>query len=120
MQWCKYFTSYLYGHDVTDHTPVKAILPGPNRTGKHARWWTKVYASGVQVINSIADALSRSANTSDRLKSLSEYSPDISTILQSDPIDTEAESFGEEQRKHRELSEILHCIQTEELPQTEK
>lgn len=67
-----HFFSYLYGNRVTvltDHSAVKAILETPNPTGKHARWWTKVYGRGVKVVvikyragrnNVSADALSRS------------------------------------------------------------
>ncbi len=48
---------------------MKAVLETPNSSGKHARWWTKVYGSGVGEVrivyrsgksNSNADALSRS------------------------------------------------------------
>ena len=41
-----HFRYHLYGHAVTiitDHAAVKAILGTPNLTGKHARWWSKVY-----------------------------------------------------------------------------
>ena len=67
-----HFHSYLYGSRVTvftDHFSVKAVLETPNPTGKHARWWTKVYGRGVQSIviqyrarreNVSTDALSRS------------------------------------------------------------
>ena len=66
-----HFHSYLYGHDVTvhtDHTAVKAVLGGTDLHGKHARWWQKVYASGIRKLeivyrsgkeNKHADALSR-------------------------------------------------------------
>ena len=66
-----HFRAHLYGHHVTvftDHSAVKSILEPPNPTGKHARWWTKVYGSGVQSVNirhrsgkenTNADALSR-------------------------------------------------------------
>ena len=65
-----HFQYYLYGHDVTirtDHQVVKVILGSPNASGKHARWWSKVYSSGLRTIdityrpgreNSNADALS--------------------------------------------------------------
>ena len=46
-----HFHAYLYGHDVvvyTDHSAVKAILETPNPSGKHARWWSKVFGSGVK------------------------------------------------------------------------
>ena len=64
------FHSYLYGQSVTvltDHAAVRAILETPNPSSKHARWWTKVYDTGLKDIkivyragklNSTADALS--------------------------------------------------------------
>ena len=67
-----HFQHHLYGNTVTvytDHTAVKAVLETPNPTGKHARWWTKVYGRGVKEVRIIyragkenrnADALSRS------------------------------------------------------------
>ena len=66
-----HFHAYLYGNDVnvyTDHSAVKAVLETPNPSAKHARWWTKVYGSGVRNIqifyrpgkeNMNADILSR-------------------------------------------------------------
>jgi len=68
-----HFHTYLYGDDVTvytDHSAVKAVLETPSPSAKHARWWKKVYASGVQSVqimyrpgkeNSNADALSRNS-----------------------------------------------------------
>ena len=67
----QYFHAYLYGHQVTvitDHSAVKAILQTPSPNGKHARWWTKIFSSGVGKVdivyrpgkdNDCADALSR-------------------------------------------------------------
>ena len=67
-----HYHCYLYGHCVTvytDHSAVKALLETPNPTGKHARWWTKVFAQGVRRVHIVykagkenvnADALSRS------------------------------------------------------------
>ena len=46
-----HFHHYLYGHKVivfTDHFAVKAVLTNPGSNGKHARWWTKVYGTGVK------------------------------------------------------------------------
>ena len=66
-----HFHAYLYGHDVevrTDHSAVKAVLGTPSPSRKHARWWMKVYSSGVGTVTIIhkackenynADALSR-------------------------------------------------------------
>lgn len=53
----------------TDHSAVKAVLLAPNPSGKHARWWTQVYGSGIQEVDIVyrpgkkcanVDALSRS------------------------------------------------------------
>jgi len=67
----QHFHAYLYGHEVTvhtDHSAVKAVLETPSPSGKHARWWTKVFGSGVKKLdivyragkeNGNADALSR-------------------------------------------------------------
>lgn len=49
-----HYHAYLYGHGVTvftDHSTVKAILETPSPSGKHARWWTKVFGSGVTCVN---------------------------------------------------------------------
>lgn len=66
-----HFHAYLYGSEVTvftDHSAVRAILQTPNPTGKHARWWAKVFSQGVKHVNIVyragkdnvcADALSR-------------------------------------------------------------
>ena len=66
-----HFHAYLYGHEVTvftDHSAVKAVLETPSPCGKHARWWNKVFGSGVKKLdivyragreNGNADALSR-------------------------------------------------------------
>ena len=46
-----HFHAYLYGHNVqvfTDHSAVKAVLETPSPNGKHARWWTKIFGSGVK------------------------------------------------------------------------
>ena len=65
-----HFHAYLYGHDVlvyTDHSAVRAVLETPSASGKHARWWSKLFSSGLRSIkivyhpgkdNASADALS--------------------------------------------------------------
>ena len=67
-----HFNHYLYGSRIvvdTDHTAVKSILKAANPTGKHARWWTRVYGRGIKEVtiryragreNVNSDALSRS------------------------------------------------------------
>ena len=49
-----HFRYYLYGHNVTvitDHAAVKAVLGAPNLTGQHAGWWSKVYGSGIRLLD---------------------------------------------------------------------
>ena len=71
-----HFHAYLYGNDVTiyaDHSAVKAVLETPTPSAKHARWWSRVYGSGVRNIQIVykpgkenlnADALSRNPHGS--------------------------------------------------------
>ena len=52
----QHFRPYLYGHNMTvtvytDNSVVKAILRSPRSSGKHARWWSKVFCSGVKEVN---------------------------------------------------------------------
>lgn len=141
-----HFMPYLYGHDVTvltDHTAVKAILQAPNPSGKHARWWTKVYASGVRNVkiqyrpgrlNSSADALSRSPQSSSADESANQddprvatvttttsgSAPDITTLLSADPANLAPGNFADKQHKDPDLLEIINFIQKEQLPREEK
>ena len=65
-----HFRYYLYGHNVTiitDHAAVKAVLGSPNLTGKHARWWSKLYGSGIKQI----DIVHRSGKKNTHVDSLS-------------------------------------------------
>ena len=58
-----HFHAYLYGLH-TDHSALKAVLETPSASAKQARWWSKVYASGVRIVyrpgkeNTSVDALS--------------------------------------------------------------
>ena len=141
-----HFIPYLYGHDVTvltDHTAVKAILQAPNPSGKHARWWTKVYGSGVKSIkiqyrpgrlNSGADALSRSPQCSPSVDRTNQgrmqvatvttatvsTSPTIQTLLTAEPTDDIPDSFADEQQKDPALLEIFNYLLEEELPAEDK
>ena len=66
-----HFHYYFYGHNAnlyTDHSAVKTILQTSNANSKHARWWSKVFSSGIGCVeivywpgkdNLAADALSR-------------------------------------------------------------
>jgi len=102
---------YLYGNNVTivtDHAAVKAISGAPNLTGKHARWWSKVYRSGIKHIdiahhpgkrNSHADCLFRQlvmppppdedANVEVQITLISSEQNTIITLLEKEPKITE-------------------------------
>ncbi len=73
----------------TDHSAVKAVLKASNPTGKHARWWTKVYEAGTRCldifhrpgrINSNADALSRNPCFPAPLEGIAETEVQVATI----------------------------------------
>ncbi len=123
-----HYHCHLYGHPVTvytDHTAVKAVLETPNPSGRHARWWTKVYGSGVGEVrivyrpgknNASADTLSRSPVIPAPSEGLGEgelqvaavtcesgVDTTIPTLLASAPEPSEAISFGEEQRRDNEV-----------------
>ena len=67
-----HFRAYLYGSRTivyTDHSAVRSVLLDPHATGRHPRWWSRVYSSGLKEVDIIyrpgkenvcADALSRS------------------------------------------------------------
>ena len=101
----QHFRAHLYGHNVrviTDHSAVKSILGSPTASRKHARWWLKVFASGVKDIeimyrsgkeNDLADALSRNPIVSDQNDHLEvqvaqvheQCETDVNSLLQQDP-----------------------------------
>ena len=94
-----HFHSYLYGHSVvvyTDHSAVRAVLESSKPSAKHARWWTKVYGSGIRNLkiryrpgkaNANADALSRAAQAPAPLEGLGEAELQVS-VIHSEPQGT--------------------------------
>ena len=90
-----HFHAYLYDHDVevrTDHSAVKAVLSTPSPNGKHARWWTKVYSSGVGTVtithragkeNVNADALSRNPHGSSAINGVGEGEVQVAAVTNS-------------------------------------
>ena len=131
-----HFHTYLYGNHVTiytDHSAVKAVLQTPNPTGKHARWWTKVYGSGLKDVrivyragktNLSADALSRSPqappptgnNDEVQVAVMTSQETSIQFLLQLEPKSSPNESFTSEQRKDPHVREIIHFLEQGELP----
>ena len=87
-----HFRTYLYGQKVTiytDHAAVKAVLQNPSSSGRNARWWTKVYGSGLKEVhiiyragrkNTIADALSRSPQGSAPREGLAENEVQVASV----------------------------------------
>ena len=135
-----YFHMYLYGHSVTvytDHTAVKALLETPNPTGKHARWWTRVYGKGVKEVKIVyrsgkfnlnADALSRSPLGPPPAEGPGEGELQVSAVSSSSSVQellqAEAESAPEageatlphEQRNNERILEIIEFLEEGRLP----
>ena len=138
-----HFRYHLYGHVVTiitDHAAVKAILGAPNLSGKHARWWSRVYGSGIKKVeivhragnrNQHADALSRQpvepapAELVDAEVQIATISThvhdsdcDINSLLEGRPgTDKFCEnSFGSEQMNDATLQPLLEYLLDGKLP----
>ena len=133
-----HFHAYLYGHDVevvTDHSAVQAVLQTPSANGKHARWWSKIFGSGLNTIkiryrpgkdNCNADGLSRCpVSTPPQSEFMSTthvamvHSTDTETInhlLNAAPCDGNCEDFAVEQGKDPELTHLLCFLQQGKLP----
>ena len=136
-----HFRYYLYGHNVTvitDHAAVKAVLGAPNLTGQHARWWSKVYGSGIRLIDIVhragkesqhADALSRQpvlpappddgTSKEVQIALISSEAEDISTLLHKKPDDdtNSSNSFHEEQLRDPALYPIMNYLSKGVLPE---
>ena len=133
-----HFHPYLYGHNVlvhTDHSAVRAVLQTPSANGKHARWWSKIFGSGLKSIqikyrpgkdNCNADGLSRcpvSSPPQDELISTtqiavvqSEGNTSISELLTVSPLSSSYQDFSVEQAKDPDLQQLLCFIQNGTLP----
>ena len=136
-----HFQSYLYGHEVTmltDHSAIKAGLKTPNPTGKHARWWTRVYGRGAKEVrivyhlrreNVSADALSRFPQEPASLHGIAQdeaqvatvnSGTDMSELLKESPtphgVEQQAQ-YGVEQRKDPDLKEMIDFFQDNVLPE---
>ena len=132
-----HFHAYLYGHDVhvfTDHSAVKAVLETPSPSGKHARWWSKLFDSSVRNVqityqagqeNANADALSRcpvggeTADTSvpDVQVAQIQTARDITELLQIPPsVSDTAVHYSQEQEKDPEILELRNFLSQGQLP----
>ena len=112
---------------ITDHSAVWAVLETPSPSGKHARWWLKVYSSGIGKVtivyrpgreNGKADALSRNPvaaeGGSEPEIQVAQVSTsrdgghtEISQLLEALPLETDSRDFGEEQRKDQDLLKVI-------------
>lgn len=119
----------------TDHSAIKSILETQCPTGKHARWWTKVYGSGVKQVqivhrsgrtNTNANALSRNPlpKSPDTIEILSEGEIQVA-VVQSEAIftvftelpteESKGTSFATKQKKDAHLLQMMQFLETGEL-----
>ena len=147
------FHSYLYGQSVTvvtDHAAVGAILETPNPSCKHARWWTKVYGTGLKEVkivyragrlNGSADTLSRDPHgeapsegvaerevqvasvhsEAAREQDTSKQVPgEITDLLATPQQLVRNEDFAAEQKKDPDVKEIIDFMEREDLPMDDR
>ena len=121
----------------TDHSAIKAVLTNPGSNGKHARWWTKVYGTGVKKVEIVyragkdnlhADALSRLPAPLEGVaqeevqvcavnSAQSERDDTIGALLQADPEQRmNSSSFAEEQRKDDSIL-LVEYLEARVLPE---
>ena len=130
----QHFRAYLYCHDVTvvtDHSAVRAVLETLSPSGKHARWWLKVFGCGVGKVkivyrpgreNGRADALSRNPLGRDGAGEHLELGVQVAQVISSE-LETGAllgaepivglsgEDFLAEQRKDVELKRLIDYLE---------
>ena len=138
--------SYLYGQRVTiftDHTAVGAVLKGAGLSGKHARWWAKLYEGGMKEVNVKYRAGKENCNANAlprcpqgeapngmeddiqvaQVVDAEDLEVDTSTLLDMPPRDMQVpdvQSLATEQCKDMPLPEIITYLETGELPDEEE
>ena len=139
-----HFHYYLYGHKVTvytDNSAVKAVLETSSPSGRHARWWTRVYGQGIKEVNIVyragkdnvaADALSRNPLQVVPVEGLAEDETQVAAItslprstihevLQADPvIKGPPNDLLEAQQKDPEVLEMVEYLEHGKLPDNDK
>ena len=126
----KHYCPYLYGHAVTvctDHSAVKAILQTPSSDCRQARWWQKVYKSGITSVvcyrpgraNAHADCLSRSPiGDMEAVVSVAavQSASDIGELIQAAPRDCGLQDdFAQEQRKDDQLLRLISYVENDDV-----
>ncbi len=134
-----HFHAYLYGNEVTvytDHSAVKAVLATPSANGKHARWWSKVYGTGVRNVNIVyrsgkenanADALSRNPVSPSPAQPIAEGDVQVfavssettmSELLSADPLPVDdVDHFAREQLKDPDVLAMIQYLDSGTLPE---
>ena len=131
----------------TDHSAVKAVLGATNLSGKHACWWTKVYANGLQSADIVYCSGKENTNA-DALLRTPQFQPDqtalpeevtvheeilavqskvsqpfktITELLEDSPVAEihllPGDDLAEEQRKDSLLAPLIQYLTNGSLPQ---
>ena len=129
-----HFKAYLYSHNVTvysDNAAVRAVLETPHPSGKHARWWSKVYESGIRNIhiihksgrsNTNADALSHQPTgplpetVDEEIQVAAVSSENLFSVEPGSELNGKTPSFAEDQRQGPHLRELITYLERGVLP----
>ena len=129
----KHFRHYLYGHRCevfTDHEALKSLLNTPHPSGKLARWGLAIQELDLHIHyrpgkkNMDADALSHSpfpipAVEDESMEDVSQMM--VAAVQMEEPMLKDGEdSLGKSQRDDPGLAEIIHYLESNELPEDDQ
>ena len=125
MAWdVSHYRAYLYRHNVTvytDHSAVKAVLGTTNFSGKHARWWTRVYINGVRTIDIVYRSGKENGNA-DALSRIPLSCPEQAIPQEGEPVCEVLALQGEDHQPLQTITELVEDPSTEgtrRLPATD-
>ena len=114
----KHFHAYLYGHNVqvvTDHSAVNALLGSPNSSGEAARWWLRVFGTGVRKVD-ILYISGKEDLSADARNPVESEERTIAELLEDTYPESVTSDFHIQQQKDPQLQKLRLCLERRILP----